>query len=149
MTLEKFGDILDLHGSASSAWPARQRAACEALLADNAAARALLQEHQLLEQALSGIAVPDLPGLESRVLTQPLPARVKSPGERLLDWLLPANLLGPHLWRPALAACLPLVFGILVGNYFSFGVAVESPGFDTWGDELYMLSLNDYTENLE
>jgi hypothetical protein len=39
-----------------------------------------------------------------------------------------------------------LAFGIVVANYFSFGVGIENDGFQYWGDELAMLSLTDYTE---
>ena len=33
--------------------------------------------------------------------------------------------------------------------FFSFGVTTENQGFEYWDDELYVLSLNDYTENVE
>jgi hypothetical protein len=39
-----------------------------------------------------------------------------------------------------------LVFGIVLGNYFSFGIGIEDDGFQYWDDELAMLSLTDYTE---
>lgn len=148
MTLQKFSDILDHRGADAQAWPAAERAACHSLLEANPEARTLLREHQQLAQALDRLRVPAMPGLEARVLNQSLPVRTRSPVDLVLDWLLPAKPFGPQLWRPAMVACLPLVFGILVGNYFSFGVTTENQGFEYWDDELYVLSLNDYTENL-
>lgn len=148
MTLQKFSGILDRRGADAQAWPVVERAACHSLLETSPEARKLLREHQQLAQALDQLQVPALPGLEARVLNQSLPARTRSLLDHLLDWLLPGNLFGPRIWRPAMVACLPLVIGILVGNYFSFGVATENQGFEYWDDELYVLSLNDYTENL-
>lgn len=148
MTLQEFSDILDRSGADAQAWPIAERAACHSLLETSPEASRLLREHQQLAHALDQLQVPALPGLEARVLNQSLPPRNHSPVDRVLDWLLPANLFGPQLWRPAMVACLPLVFGILVGNYFSFGVVTENRGFQYWDDELYVLSLNDYTENL-
>ena len=50
-------------------------------------------------------------------------------------------------WRPALAACLPLVFGIVLGNYYSFGISSEVDEFDYWEDELAMIALTDISES--
>lgn len=148
MTLQEFSDILDRCGANPQMWPSQHSAACRDLLAANSQARVLLEEHELLSHALDQLQVPAMPALELRVLNQALPARTRSPLDRLIDWLLPANPASFQLWRPVVAACLPLVFGILVGNYFSFGVTEENQGFEFWDDELYVLSLNDYTENL-
>lgn len=150
MTLQisEFTDILDRWGDAPEAWPASAREACEQLLRESEEARQLLRQQRRLHEELGQMAVPAFPGLEARVLNQPLPPQRRPVLEALLQWLLPEHALGKQLWRPVLAACLPLVFGILVGNFFSFGVTAESPGFEYWDDELYVLSLNDYTENL-
>jgi hypothetical protein len=104
------------------------------------------QENEQLDRLLNQIEVPDFSGLESRVLNQSLPERQMPALDRFLDWLLPRENFGKNIWRPATAACLPLVFGIVVGNYFSFGFNLESDGFSYWEDELTMLSLNDYSE---
>ena len=148
MTLQEFSDILDRCGAEPMAWPHPERAACRALLESDITARTLLLEHQRLAQALNQLQVPAMPALEARVLNQSLPARTRSAIDRALDWLLPVNPVGSVFWRPIMAACLPLLFGILVGNFFSFGVTAENQGFEFWDDELYVLSLNDYTENL-
>jgi len=55
-------------------------------------------------------------------------------------------MTGKQVWCPAIAVSIPLVFGIVLGNYFSFGVGIEDDGFQYWGDELAMLSLTDYTQ---
>ena len=51
------------------------------------------------------------------------------------------------MWKPVAAACLPLVFGIILGNFYSFGVTFESDEIEYWEDELSMLSFNNYSEN--
>ncbi len=146
---QDFGDILDRYGADSAAWPARHRDLCLTLLENDLEAQQLLRQHQQLANALDQLVVPPMPDLAERVLNQSLPARIPSLLDRTLDWLLPAKLFSTQIWRPALAACLPLVMGIVVGNYFSFGVTAENQGFEYWDDELYVLSLNDYTESLD
>ena len=146
MTLEEFTRIVDLYGAESARWPKALRAECESIIANNAAARTLLDQERVVDDLMGQLEVPDFPGLESRVLKQPLPESRGNILEELTNWLLPGESFGKQFWRPAMVACIPLAFGIVVANYFSFGVGIESDGFQYCGDELAMLSLTDYTE---
>ena len=146
MTLEEFTGIIDLYGAESARWPKALRAECESFITNNAAARKLLDQEWVVDDLMGQLEVPGFPGLESRVLNQPLPEPKGSIFEELANWLLPGESFGKQIWRPALVACIPLAFGIVVANYFSFGVGIEDDGFQYWGDELAMLSLTDYTE---
>lgn len=146
MTLEEFTRIVDLYGSESARWPKRLRAECESFLANNIEARTLLNQQWQVDDIMAQLEAPSFPGLEARVLNQPLPERNRSFFEEMVSWLMPSESFGKQVWRPAIAACIPLVFGIVLGNYFSFGIAIEDDGFQYWGDELAMLSLTDYTE---
>lgn len=78
--------------------------------------------------------------IEATVLTQPLPDHNSSWVEALLNWLNPAP---QARWRPLLAASCPLFLGIVIGNYYHFGVDSDAApvDFDSWDDELSMLSL--------
>jgi len=143
MTLDDFKHVLDTYGSNRNCWPQEMQENCAKLLADDAQARALLQSQHQLDAALDALTVPDFPGLEARVLNQQLPARDRTLVDRLVEWLLPDSRSLGELWRPAMAACVPLVFGIVLGNYFSFGVVDNSNGFDNWDDELLMISFTD------
>ncbi|NQV70372.1 MAG: hypothetical protein HQ498_10135 [Pseudohongiella sp.] len=147
MTIEEFTKIVESYGSEAARWPAEQREQCRTFMASNAAASTLLNQQRELESLLDQITVPEFPTLESRVLNQQLPKQEASVLDRALAWLLPKNSFSQQLWRPAMLACLPLVFGIVIGNFFSFGIALENDGFAYWDDELTMLSLNEYTEN--
>jgi hypothetical protein len=146
MTLEEFTGIIDLYGAESARWPKALRAECESFITNNAAARKLLDQEWVVDDLMGQLEVPGFPGLESRVLNQPLPEPKGSIFEELANWLLPGESFGKQFWRPAIVACIPLAFGIVVANYFSFGVDIESDGFQYWGDELAMLLLTDYTE---
>ncbi|MDG1025796.1 MAG: hypothetical protein P8N94_00630 [Gammaproteobacteria bacterium] len=146
MTIEEFTGIIDLYGAESARWPKALRAECESFIANNAAARKLLDQEWVVDDLMGQLEVPGFPGLESRVLNQPLPEPKGSIFEELANWLLPGESFGKQFWRPAIVACIPLAFGIVVANYFSFGVYIESDGFQYWGDELAMLLLTDYTE---
>jgi hypothetical protein len=147
MTFDEFTHIVESHGVDPERWPDHLQQPCRDLLASSAEAQQLMTRHRQLAQELDQLLVPDFPGLESRVLTQQLPRRKAALLDRLLAWLLPENPFGTQLWRPLMAACLPLVFGIVVGNYSSIGVFIEDDSFEYWEDELAMLSLDDYTEN--
>lgn len=147
MKIEEFTKIVETYGSESTRWPAELRDECTAFMANNPAARTLINRQWELDKLLNQITVPAFPELESRVLNQQLPPRKGSLTDQILAWMLPENGFGKQIWRPAMLACLPLVFGIVIGNFFSFGVDLENDGFAYWDDELTMLSLNDYTEN--
>lgn len=143
MTLDDFKHVLDTHGGNRNNWPQGIQDDCARLLSEDAQARALLQSQHRLDATLDALTVPEFPGLEARILHQPLPPRDRSLADRLVEWLLPASASLNELWRPAMAACVPLVFGIVLGNYFSFGVVDETNGFDNWDDELLMISFTD------
>lgn len=146
MTVDKFNDILETFGCDSRHWPESDRETCLQLMAENPQAKDLFERHLLLASNLDQLQVPDFPGLEQRVLSQNLPPRAQGILDRFVNWLLPAADSGSRLWRPALAACLPLVMGIVVGNFTSFGIDTGSDGFQYWEDELIMLSFNEYSE---
>lgn len=146
MTLEEFTKIIDLHGTESARWPKSVRTECELFVANNVEARALLNQQWAIEDLMEQIEVPNFPGLESRILNQTLPEREESLFDRLIAWLLPPSMGGQNLWRPAVAACLPLVFGVVLANYFSFGVGIDVDDFQYWDDELVMLSFTDIDE---
>lgn len=148
ITIEEFTVIVESYGTEPARWPVAYRGECERLLAVNVEAQDLLKQQLELENLLGQIAVPDFPGLESRILRQSLPPQPVSIFDYILQWLLPSGELGRRIWRPALAACLPLAFGILIGNFSSIGFVFEDDSFEYWDDELYMLSLSDYTEDV-
>lgn len=146
MTLKEFTIIIDRFGAESERWPKKIQDECKSFVATNAAAKNLLNPQRKVDALMKQLQVPDFPNLETRVLNQALPARSDSFIDRIIEWLIPQNSFGQQIWRPAIVACLPLVFGIVLGNFFSFGVAIEDDGFQYWDDELVMLSLTDYTE---
>ena len=147
MTLEEFTKIIECYGAQSGRWPATDRDAAMDLITTDGEAKKLLSQYVQLEALLDQHQVPEFPHLQARITGQPLPIRKKALPNQILDCLLPASP-GKLCWRPALTACLPLLFGIVVGNFFSFGVNIENiETAEYWEDELYMLSLNDYSES--
>jgi len=146
MTLEEFTRIVDLYGTKSEHWPDNLHADCQSLVARDPRASALLVQQSQIDGLLAQIEEPSFPGLQTRVLNQTLPERKSGLVEEIIGWLIPQSNSSSQVWRPAVAACIPLVFGIVLANYFSFGVGIEDDGFQYWGDELAMLSLTDYAE---
>ena len=147
MKLENFLQVIEVYGADSARWPENLREDLEAFLSKNQSVRALHSEYSQLEQSLDKIAVPDFPGLETRVLNQALPPRQQSLAVKAISWLIPTEKFGANLWRSAIVACLPLVFGIALGNYYSFGISSEVDEYDYWEDELAMIALTDILES--
>lgn len=148
MTLEDFKQTIESLGTDSAQWPIDTRVQCEVLLKSSSEARLLLNEQVELDSLLQKLEAPTFLGLETRILNQDLPPRQQSLIDIIVDWLIPSQL-GAQLWRPAIAACLPLVFGVLVGNFFSFGVTEQELALEYWDDELALLSFNDFSSDLD
>lgn len=146
MTIDQFTYIIETYGCEPANWPSDNREACKNLLRENIEARTLLARQEELDGLMNKLEVPAFPGLENKVLNQSLPPQAMSPADRFIDWLLPTENLRTQFWRPALAACLPLAFGIVIANFYSFGIGLEYDNPDYWADELTLLSLSDYSE---
>lgn len=147
MTPERFAQIVETCGSRPERWPAQERMDAEAYSHQNAQAQELCAQYARLETLLDGLSVPAMPGLEQRVLRRAASLTRDSLFDRALDWLLPrSDRLLAWIWRPALVACLPLVCGIYMANFFSFGIAAPEVA---WEEELSLLALNDYAEIAE
>jgi hypothetical protein len=147
MNIDAFTQILETHGAVEANWPEETRAACRHLTATSQEAQQLLLQFMLLEQSLDALDQPHFPGLETRILHQALPPQQLSLSDRLINWLIPKSGSPLSLWRPTLAACLPLGFGILVGNLTDLGAVQDSSEYQYWDDELIMLSFNDYSDS--
>lgn len=144
---ERFAAIVEAYGTEPARWPAEERTAAALHCATHPEAQALVEEFEALDELLNQFQIADLSVLQRNVLNQVARTSAGNFFDRLLDWLLPhSERLMAWLWRPALVACLPLVCGILLADYFSFGIEGVQNSRE---EELYLLSLNDYTETFE
>jgi len=107
MTIEAFESLLLAHGANPARWPPTRRAAAEALLAENEAARALLREAERLDAAIAaGAAAPAAGGaLAARILA----GLDAAPAERVLG-------LGRLFAYAGSTASVALLCGFLVGQ---------------------------------
>ncbi|MDT8428343.1 MAG: hypothetical protein RQ757_06215 [Pseudomonadales bacterium] len=150
MNLEHFQYLLETHGADCQHWPGQEPGQVEAFIAATPAAEAMLKQALWLDALLADIAsnteFTDIAGLQRKILARELPPQPTSVMQRLLNWISPRqDQFLQTFWRPALLACLPLVFGLYLGTQFSFGIE-EIP--NDWEEELMLLSLNDYAEPL-
>lgn len=148
MTAQRFEQIVTAYGSEPSRWPAAEREAALHYLTITPSANGLIEEYRELNSLLDSVCVPELGSMEQRVLRALQEATRESLLDRVMEWLLPRQGRGmAWAWRPALIACLPLICGIYMANFYSFGV---DTGIDTaensWQEELYLISMNDYAE---
>ena len=146
MDLKQFSALLDQYGSNWENWPEQQRIAARSLAESDSQARSLFNSQLQLDSLLFELPLPDTANLASRIATQKLRPRKTSALDILIDWLVPRQM--PELWRPAVAACMPLLFGAVLANFFSFGVTEQQVAAENWNEELYVLALNDYVEAL-
>ncbi len=124
-----FADALDRWGSRISQWPTHA-AAAQQLIERSAAARRLLHQAEELDAQLS--LLPELvanPQLQQRI-TSELDGRSQVDLlDRLFQWF------AASLWRPSLAAAVPLLLGFMVGT--ATPIAAE----DALAEELSLLVL--------
>jgi hypothetical protein len=107
MTIEEFETLLLAHGASPARWPAERRGAAEALLARDAAARALLREAERLDAVVAaGVAAPAAGGALAARILDGLDA---APPERIL------GLGRLFAWTGSTAAAA-LLAGFLVGQ---------------------------------
>lgn len=144
MTLTSFEQLIAIHGSDLKRWPSEQQLPARELLKESSAAKALLAEHSAVDALLDTITVPSMAAMEKRIMQNLATATRSSLLDRLLDWLLPrGGNVSTWAWRPALLACLPLVCGIYMADFYSFGIDATE---NSWQEELYLISMNDYAE---
>lgn len=152
MTAQRFEQIVTAYGSEPARWPALEREAALHYLTHNPSAQTLVEEYRELNRLLDAVQVPSLVQMERRVLRALQQSTRAGVLDRVLDWLLPRQGGGmAWAWRPALVACLPLICGIYMANFYSFGI--DGFGIDStessWQEELYLISMNDYAEIYE
>jgi anti-sigma-K factor RskA len=131
MSLERFRDLLDHHGSDLARWPSVDGAEAAVLVQVDAEARAMLDGARRLDRAWTETRPPDASrDLHARIL-RALPAREVLPASPRSMW---AALLGEiGGWRiagPALAAAMALgiALGYGMGDETSFDL-VDLAGF--------------------
>jgi hypothetical protein len=120
MDLTKFNKLLDEHGPAPDSWPAEFRSDAEALLRTSDDAADALADAQTLANLLAAMPLAPAPShLAGRIVANT--ADMTDPWQRLIDWL------SDRLWRPVLAAGIPLAFGFALGM-----VQLSSPEEDAY-----------------
>jgi hypothetical protein len=152
MSLQRFIELVDAYGSDSRRWPESERDAASLFHEQNEQAQQILSEAERLDNGLDAWMVPAFDGLESRLTNQPLPLRRSGVLERLTRWILPQpGQVVSQLWRPALAASLPLMLGLYMGIQLEpdgglYGADIYTVSSEE--DELYLISLSDYAETM-
>ena len=147
MTAQRFEQIVTAYGSEPARWPAQEREAAIQFLAENPAEKSLIEGYRELDMLLDAMPMPAFTQMEQRVIRSLREKTRDSLLDRVLDWLIPRQQRG-MAWalRPALVACLPLVCGIYMANFYSFGIDSAE---NSWQEELYLISMNDYAEITE
>lgn len=141
MDLNDFTTLLSTYGTIEANWPEPMREAARKFADSNTEAAALLSRYRALDDAMSRYEVP----LNQSKIRAGIMARINAPRPGIIDrvagWLFP-DLTDLHaIWRPALAATLPLVIGIILGSTISIDTTADKS--QTWNDEISMVALSD------
>lgn len=114
MDLTTFNDHLDQLGPDLDNWPADLRAQGKQLLAASPEAADALADAHTIKNLLKAMEEVPAPGyLAGRISAN---VETDDPWQRLLDWFAGA------IWRPVLAAGLPLAFGFVMGAIGATGM---------------------------
>ena len=111
MNKTEFENLLSSYGANLSRWPEAQRDAAMSALAIHLDWQTQITEEKRLDDLLDGYTVDSsmLAALERQILNKAIFRRTVL--DKLLDWVSPAH----GLWKPALAACLPILVGLSIG----------------------------------
>jgi len=122
MTLERLRAVIESYGTSPPRWPAAEREAAAALLAESAAARVLVTEAASLDELLDAApAIAPTPAMRAAILAA-APRAKPRPGD---GWRALIGELGG--WRLAGAVlAASLVLGIVSGGWLSTGLTTES-----------------------
>ena len=143
MNIKQLTLIFEVYGSKPEGWPVDKVKEIYDLLETNSDAISLKKEFDEMDQTLNELHLPDFDNLTQQILDRQLPQRNSNLATDLLNWIWPAHRSIRYFWRPISAAALPLLFGIFLGNYFSFGINYESSDSEYWAEELTILALID------
>ena len=143
MNIKQLTLIFEVYGSKPEGWPVDKVKEIYDLLETNSDAISLKKEFDEMDQTLNELYLPDVDRLTQQILDRQLPQRNSNLATDLLNWIWPAHRSIWYFWRPISAAALPLLFGIFLGNYFSFGINYESSDSEYWAEELTILALID------
>lgn len=138
MNLETFTKLLDSYGSVETNWPAEVRGEALTFVTENEDGRSLLQRYAPLDQALDRYTVrPDVDRMRAALMAK---VGRKNLFDRVTAWFIPEPGNLQAIWRPAVAATLPLILGIILGSTLSLG---NSDFYtESWSDEISMVALS-------
>jgi len=129
---------------------------------DNPDASSIIKEFELLDKVLDADIVDESPTLKLAILSKIHQAdsvsyennaivsadtgvknkqpEDKKPGllNNLWDWLTPSPLGSFVIWRPAMAACIPLLAGVYLGTMVD---PLTSDSLAEWEEDIYVMGL--------
>jgi hypothetical protein len=112
MDRQTFIQHAESYGSDLERWPEEVVAEAKLALANQPELTEVLKQEIGLDQLLSLYELPkvDFSALEQSILNSTIDKTTLI--DRLIDWLRPEQ----SIWRPALAACLPILIGMILGT---------------------------------
>ncbi|MBD3649467.1 MAG: hypothetical protein HUJ31_18900 [Pseudomonadales bacterium] len=142
MNKDRLRQLVSTYGASPARWPEEEREAAARFVEANPEVREALSREAALDELLDTFNVDVPHDLRNRILARIHDETSTDFADRLIDWIIPPRR---YLWRPVLAAMVPLVTGIVLGGALRLEEAVDDA--DIWQEEIYVMALNfDETE---
>ena len=153
MNIQRFRELIEAYGTRSERWPEADRPAALIFLEADRDAIAITNELRRLDEALDADIVAQSTNLKADILHQ-ISLTTVNRAEQNQDDLFSTlwRWLGPYangsfvIWRPAIAACIPLLAGVYLGSVVETG---SDDQLFEWEEDIYVMGLVSENEEQE
>mgnify|MGYP000011601597 FL=1 len=153
MNIQRFKELIEAYGTRSERWPEADRHAALIFLEADRDAVEIINELRRLDEALDADIVAQSTNLKADILHQ-ISLTTVNHAEKNRDDLFSKlwRWLGPYangsfvIWRPAIAACIPLLAGVYLGSVVETG---SDDQLFEWEEDIYVMGLVSENEEQE
>lgn len=164
MNIQKFRKLIEAYGTNSEAWPSADKVDALIFLDVDPVAKSVVAEFGQLDQILNADVVTESPTLKMNILKRIESSNAKSLDlaianatgfestspeststdsntdliTRIWKWLASPSDDTFVIWRPAMAACIPLLAGIYLGAMM--GTSTDENLLE-WEEDIYVMGL--------
>lgn len=153
MNIQRFKELIEAYGTRSERWPEADRPAALIFLEADRDAVEIINELRRLDEALDADIVAQSTNLKADILHQISLTTVNRAEKnrndlfsKLRHWLGPYPNGSFVIWRPAIAACIPLLAGVYLGSVVETG---SDDQLFEWEEDIYVMGLVSENEEQE
>lgn len=149
MNIQTFRKLIEAYGTNSKVWPSADKVDALNFLDVDPVAKSVVAEFRYLDQILNADVVTESPMLKVNILNQIENSNTTSADSKSADsstdfitiiwhWLASPSDDTFVIWRPAMAACIPILAGIYLGTMMD--TSTDENLFE-WEEDIYVMGL--------